>query len=309
MTRYRILSLDGGGIKGIVTAIAMQRLTRTTGIEDWLSQVDLIAGTSTGGLLALAIAYGLDLQSIRELYERQGPAVFADTWLDDVRDLGKLVGADYDIAVLERELARIFGDATLGDLAKRVLITSFDLDNEGAGGHARTWKPKLFHNYPGEDSDAEALVRRVGLYTAAAPTYFSTVDGYVDGGVYATNPSMCALAQAQDARFRERPALDEVVLLSLGTGASLTYISGKRLNWGYVQWARPLVTLMLEGSAGIADFQCRQMLGQRYHRLAPVYPAGVSVPMDAVDQIPYLVRFAQELDLDATARWIQEEWV
>jgi patatin-like phospholipase/acyl hydrolase len=307
MGRYRILSLDGGGIKGIVTTIIMQRLTRAPRIEGWLEQVDLIAGTSTGGLLALALAHGLDLQTIRELYEDKGPAVFHDTWLDDVRDLGTLVGADYDTDVLERELARIFGDTTLGDLDKRVLITSFDLDNEGAEG-PRMWKPKLFHNYPGEDSDAAWLARKVGLYTAAAPTYFPTVDGYVDGGVYATNPGMCALAQSQDARWADRPAVDEVVLLSLGTGTSLTYIPGKRLDWGYAQWARPLVALMLEGTAGIADYQCRQMLGERYHRLAPLFPAGVSVPMDAVDEIPFLIRFAQGFDLSPTMRWIGEQW-
>jgi patatin-like phospholipase/acyl hydrolase len=189
-----------------------------------------------------------------------------------------------------------------------VLITTFDLDNE-ADPQQRTWKPELFHNFLGPDSDGEALVYKVGLYTSAAPTYFPSVDGFIDGGVYASNPSMCALAQSQDSRFAPRPALEELVLLSLGTGTSLTYIRGKTLNWGYAQWAKPLVNLMLDGMAGIADDQSRQLLGDQYHRLAPVFPPGVAFPMDAAQRVPEMVQFAQGVDLTATIAWLKTHWV
>jgi patatin-like phospholipase/acyl hydrolase len=310
MAKYRILSIDGGGIKGIIPAIIMQRLNQEPGLEGWLDQVDLIAGTSTGGLLALAIAHGLDMQVIRELYEVKGPKVFDDSWIDDVMDLGKIIGADYKTANLRRELQDVLGrDTTLGDLNKRVLITTFDLDNEDPDPERRTWKPKLFHNFPGEDSDANELAYKVGVYTAAAPTYFASEDGYIDGGVYATNPSMCALAQSQDKRFPDRPALSDVVMLSLGTGTSLVYIDGKRLDWGYAQWAKPLVSLMLDGTCGIADYQCRQMLGTNYNRLAPLFPAGKVVDMDSIDDIPYMIDFAQGLDLSGAVAWLKRHWV
>lgn len=306
MPTYRIISLDGGGIRGLVTAIILQRLAATPGLERLIDGADLLAGTSTGGLLALGLAKGLDLELLRRTYVEKGPRIFDDSWLDDVMDLGKLRGADYSITNLKRELQTLLGDATLGQLHKRVLITTFDLDNEDP--RRRTWKPKLFHNFPGPNSDRAQLARDVALYTSAAPTYFPSVDGYIDGGVFAANPAMCALAQSQDRRYTPTPLLDEVVLLSLGTGTSLNYIKGAVHNWGYVQWVKPLVSIMLDGTAGIADYQCHQILGDRYHRLAPVFPRGMSIPMDAVDRIPYMTDYAQSLDLSATIDWLKATW-
>jgi hypothetical protein len=240
------------------------------------------------------------------MYVEKGAKIFDDSWLDDLVDLGKLRGADYDTKPLRRELQNLFGEATLGQLGKRVLISTFDLDNEDAVN--RTWKPKLFHNFPGPSNDRTSRVVDVGLYTSAAPTYFPSVDGYIDGGVYASNPAMCALAQTQDRRYNPTPALEEVRLLSLGTGTSLQYVKGRALDWGYAQWVKPLISLMLDGTAGIADYQCRQILGQSYHRLAPVFPAGVTVPMDDVDKIPYMIEFAEALPIDATIDWLRQTW-
>jgi patatin-like phospholipase/acyl hydrolase len=312
MTKYRILSLDGGGIRGVITAIILQRLNAEPRLNGWLNSVDLIAGTSTGGLLALGLAHGLSPEFMRSVYETKGPEIFDDSWLDDLVDIGKITGADYDIKNLEREVKKIFGKTTLAQLKRRVLITAFDLDNESHNKALRTWKPKLFHNFPGHDTDGSELAYKVGLYTSAAPTYFPSVDGYIDGGVYATNPSMCALAQSQDSDFKNRPSLSDVVLLSLGTGTCLLYIEGKELDWGYAQWAKQLVTLMLDGTSGIADYQCNQILGDRYHRMAPVFPPNISIPMDAVDRIPYMVEFAEShkhVDLTATIKWLKDYWL
>jgi patatin-like phospholipase/acyl hydrolase len=306
MEKHRVLTIDGGGIRGLVTTVLLQRIVATPGLENFLDTIDLLGGTSTGGLLALGIAHQLDLTQIRDLYVKKGPKVFDDSWLDDLVDLGRLLGAEYDINPLRRELKKLFGDTSLGQLKKRVLITAFDLDNEEPT--KRTWKPKLFHNFPGPNNDRAALAWSVGLYTSAAPTYFRSVDGYIDGGVYASNPSMCALAQTQDRRYSPTPSLEDVVLLSLGTGTSLQYIKGKSHNWGYAQWVKPLISLMLDGTAGIADYQCQQILGERYHRLAPVFSEGVTVPMDDVDKIPYMVEFAESLPLDDTIKWLKKTW-
>ena len=309
MDGFRILTIDGGGIRGVVPAIVLERLCAEPELASWLDHVDLFAGTSTGGILALGLAAGLSVSTIRDLYEQRSASVFHDTLFDDIRDLGKIIGADYSIANLQRELERVFGDRTLGSLSRRVLITAFDLDNEAPG--FRTWKPKLFHNFPGSDSDAEQLARSVAAYTSAAPTYFESVDGYIDGGVYATNPSMCALAQTQDPRVpaSERTLLGDVRLLSLGTGRSLVYIEGDRHDWGYLQWVRPLISLMLDGTNGIADYQCARILGDRYFRLAPTFPPGREIAMDDVNEIPYLVDFALSLDLGELVGWLRDTWV
>lgn len=313
MAKYRILSIDGGGIRGIVSVVLLQRLVVEASLTGWLDKVDLVAGTSTGGLLALGLAEGLTLASLRDLYVTKGKKIFDDSWLDDVVDLGNVIGADYSTKGLENVLRNILGDTKLADLGKRVLIAAFDLDNvddpNRQADDPRIWKPKLFHNFPGPNNDRDALAWKVGLYTAAAPTYFPSVDAYVDGGVYANNPSMCALAQSQDARYHTQADLDDVVLLSLGTGLSLQYIKGKKQDWGYGQWAKPLVSLMLDGIAGIAHYEYMQLLGPRYHRLAPVFPEGMTIDMDDVSRVPYMEQFASGVPLAATVTWLQQHWM
>lgn len=308
MAHFRILSLDGGGIRGLLSTIILQRLTQVS--PNWLDTVDLIAGTSSGGLIALGLAHQLDLQQIRDLYVHKGAKIFDDSWLDDLIDLGRAVGAEYDDRNLTRELKDLFGDTTtLGQLQKKVLIATFDLDNEAQNPAQRTWKPKLFHNFPGVDSDTGALVYKVGMYTCAAPSYFPSVDGFIDGGVFANNPSMCAVAQSQDTRVIPiPPVIADLRVLSVGTGYTPVYIRGQRLNWGFAQWAKPLISLMFDGVSGIADYQCRQILGANYHRLSPAFAPGLSIPLDAVDRVPELIQIAESVDLSATVNWLQQVW-
>ena len=310
MTKYHILSLDGGGIRGIITAIILDRLNSHPEISDFLEGVDLIAGTSTGGIIALGLAKGFSPGELVNLYNELGPSVFADSLWDNIKDLGSVLGAQYDTRPLEQELIKFIGQTTtLGQLSKNVLITTFDLDNLRPEDNKRTWKPKLFHNM-GADNDSNALAYKVGLYTSAAPTYFPSVDGYIDGGVYANNPSMCALAQSQDERVNENcPNLSDIVLLSMGTGTSLTYLEGGNLDWGMGQWAKPLISILLDGVSGIADFQCSKLLRENYHRLAPIFPPGVKIDMDSVDQIPKMVEFANSVDINNTVKWIKNNWL
>lgn len=315
MAKYRILSIDGGGIRGIIPAILLKRLTEKPEISSFLEEADLIAGTSTGGLLALGIANGMDPGEMRDVYVNDGKNIFDDSWLDDLKDLGGISGADYDIKMLDKVLQRIFGDKKLKSLKKNVLITAFDLDNEEEIAEKRRWKPKIFHNMKGKDNDGEMPAYKVGLYTSAAPTYFPTVDGYIDGGVFASNPAMCALAQTQDKRYFNPPvSLNDIYILSIGTGTSMQYIKGKNLDWGYAQWVKPLISLMMDGVNGIADYQCAQILKDNYFRLEPCFPPEITVPMDGVKKIPYMIDFAQNFDLrDAdkrdAAEWIKEKWV
>lgn len=310
MSKYHVLSLDGGGIRGIITAVLLDRLNTHPETSDFLEGVDLLAGTSTGGIIALAIAKGASPAELVELYKNLGPAVFTDSLWDNIKDLGSVLGAQYDTEPLERELKAFLGETTtLGQLTKSVLVTSFDLDNLRPEPTRRAWKPKLFHNI-GQENDGEALAYKVGLYTSAAPTYFPTVDGYIDGGVYANNPSMCALAQTQDERvYKNCPNLSDVVMLSLGTGTSLTYQEGMNLDWGMGQWVRPLISILMDGVSGIADFQSRKLLQENYHRLAPVFPPGVKIDMDGVEHIALMIDYANHVDISETVKWLKQSWL
>jgi patatin-like phospholipase/acyl hydrolase len=302
LSKYRILTLDGGGIRGLITAILLKRLEEAK--PGFLSSVDLVAGTSTGGLIALGLASGKLPEEAMDLYEKHGKTVFSDSVFDNVKDVGGLIGAQYSIKYLKQVLTSEFNQLTLGDLEKKVVVSSFDLDNEFKGpGHVRTWKAKFFHNFPGNDSDANETVVDVALRTSNAPTYFPIYQGYIDGGVVANNPSMCALAQAIHPSTGGQN-LENIVLLSLGTGHNPRYIEIMKGDWGLLHWAPHILNLMLEGSAGLADYQCQQLLGERYKRVNPILPFPIS--MDKIEEIPLMKEIAQEFDLGETFSWLTE---
>ena len=309
MAKYRILSFDGGGIRGLLTLVILERLKAF--IPDLLKKADLLAGTSTGGIIAIGLANGLTPTALRHLYYEKAPAIFVDTLLDDVTDLWGLFGSEYDTHNLREELQRILKDTRLSDLQKKVFVPAFDLDNEKPDPMERRWAPKFFHNYDGVDSDGERMAAKIALYTCLAPTYFPSEDGYIDGGVCANNPSMAALAQTQDERVQiaDRPKIEEVVLFSVGTGQSLFKIEGDRHDWGYVRWARPLIDIMIDGVMEIADFQCKQLLRDRYHRLSPTFLPDDPIQTDDWRRRDDLIRIGESVDLRKTIRWLQEHWV
>ncbi len=297
---YRILSMDGGGIRGLLTAVLLERLEAA--VPGTLGRVQLFAGASTGGILALGLAAGRTPTEARALYEQHGRTVFSDSLLDNLLDLGSLVGAQYSNAPLKRVLTEQFGDMTLADLPRRVLIAAFDLDS-GADQPPpmRTWKPKFFHNFPGPDSDGDQRVVDVALATAAAPSYFPIYQGYIDGGVMAGNPSMAALAQALEPNTGRQP-LEAVRLLSVGTGRNARFLTAENADWGQLQWAPHIIDLVLDGTSSVADYECRQILGLRYHRLNPLLPERID--MDAVNKIPRLIEIGARIMLEPTIEWL-----
>ncbi len=294
---YRILSLDGGGIRGVLTATLLGRLEAHR--PGFLASIDLFAGTSTGGVLALGLALGLTPAMCSALYEKYAADVFDDTLADDVRDLGNAVGAKYTNAHLKRRLENQFGNGLLADLPKRVLVSAFDLDNEPQNPQARrTWKPKFFHNFPGAGTDGGERVVDVALRATAAPTYFPVYQGYIDGGVVAMNPSMCALAQALDSATGGQ-RLAEVVLLSVGTGRIPRFLTTTNADWGWAQWANPLLHIAFdEGNRSVADYQCQRLLGECYHRLDPILPEAID--LDDYEQVDRVKDLAVGVDLTIT---------
>jgi patatin-like phospholipase/acyl hydrolase len=306
---FRILSFDGGGIRGVLTAVLLNRLLREYPalLQDRADTVTMFAGTSTGGILALGVAAGFTPAQIRDFYVTNGKLIFDSSWLHDVVELGGLSGSKYDNVNLKQILQETFGALKLKDLKPRVLISSFSLDNQSPDPSKRTWKPKFFHNFPGADSDGESLVVDIAMSTSAAPTYFPSYGVYIDGGVIANNPSLAAVAQALDERNQasERTTLDAIKLLSVGTGASLQYVEGQNHDWGDAQWIKPILNVMMDGSVGVADFQCRQLLGARYCRLEPIFPAGKSFALDDVNKIVDLMDLARSYDLSAAVAWLE----
>ncbi len=313
MPNFRILSCDGGGIRGVLSAVLLNRLSGAYPalLQDRPGTITMFAGTSTGGILALGLADGMTPAQIRDLYVTNGKLIFDSSWTRDVVELGGLSGSKYDNVNLKQILQETFGAKKLQDLKPRVLVASFSLDN-ALDESQRTWNPKFFHNFTGDDSDGESLLVDVAMSTSAAPTYFPSYGVFIDGGVIANNPSMAAVVQAMDGRNQagERATtVNEITLLSIGTGASLQYIDGQNHDWGDAQWIKPILNVMMDGSVGVANFECQQLLGNRYCRVEPIFPAGKSFAMDDVSKIVDLMDLANSFDLTSTVAWLNSsEW-
>lgn len=302
-SKYRILSLDGGGISGIFQAVLLARISEVVPVL--IPSVRLFSGTSIGGISALHLAKFQSAKSLVDLYKIYGVKIFKDTLIDDIKDLGKIVGADFSSDYLKEVLESEFGQDRLSDLSRKVLVPTFDLDNEVAQG--RYWKMKFFHNFDGFDSDGQEKIVDVGLRTSAAPTYFPTYQGYIDGGVGCNNPSMASLSLAINKKIGNQ-SLKNVKILSISSGKSPTYISGDTLDWGLSQWAKPITSIMIDANIDVAHYQCEQFLGAKnYHRLDPMLPKTVSIA--EIKRFDELIDWAFKVDIAPTVEWLVSNFI
>lgn len=301
---FNILTLDGCGTRGVIEAVLIERLQKD--FPSFIRDTDLLVGTSIGGIQALALAAGKDPSFLRSLFEKSVQKVFEDALLHGFRDAWKMSKANYSNANLRRVLEDVFGEMSLGDLDKRVAITTFDLDNELGDVARRSWKVKVFHNCQGPDADLDEKVVDVALRTSAAPTFFPTVDGFVDGGLVATNPAMIGLTQALDPRGPNKE-LKDISLLSIGAGKANHYIKGTTLDWGMTRWSPFLLYLMFEGSIEMVHVQCKRILRKKYHRLDTIMSERVG--LDDWKQIPKFIELANQVEIAETRYWLQEHWL
>lgn len=296
MGKFRIVSFDGGGIRGLVSLAILRRLMESN--PYLLDGVDMFSGTSTGGIIALGLAAGLRPDFLIDLYMRKGGDIFTRRWS---HFLG-LVGARYKHRPLEKILEGVFGDMRLSDIKKKVLIPTFDLDNECEG--VRRWAPKFFHNF-GDDVDRKEFIKDVALATSAAPTYFKSWNGYVDGGLIANNSSLSAVIQALDKRYDKDRSIDDIRVLSLGTGETSNYVKGEDVDLGMLN-VGTLMEMVLDGTEEVPHHQCRIMLGNNYRRLNPYNYKCVG--LDDWKQSEYLVNLGDSCDLGDTPEWLKETW-
>jgi len=298
MGSYRILSIDGGGIRGIIPVRVLQRLSKARpGILD---SFDLLAGTSTGGIIALGLSHGLSLDVIFDIYAKRSKEIFSRSWL---RSMGlRTTSAKYSNKGLEKVLKETFGEIKLGELSKKVLISSFDLDSYDGNGK-RSYKPKFFHNLDGADvSDYIRTAVEVGMYTSAAPTYFPSYRGYIDGGVVCNNPSLAALSQALNPKTLPLPLLTDISLFSMGTGRVTNFVDGETLDWGYARWIPVILEIMMNGGADVVDYECRQILKNKYIRINPYLEK--EFKMDSIELIPRMIDIADNIDIRKPLEWI-----
>jgi len=296
--RFRILSLDGGGVRGAFTAgflaAVEQRIGHTIG-----RHFDLVAGTSTGGIIAAAVAFGEPAARIEQFYLERGPIIFRrwwdrptnwrirrwgcwlrrqPSWLVNLflrrRNLDHywLWNTKYEATELRSALDEVFANRTLGQSSTRLVIPSVNLT---------VGQPKVFKtaHLPLLFVDHAYRVTDVLLATTAAPTFFphAVIDqgsAYIDGGVWANNPSMVAVVEAMQIMERcsreVDPAFtfDSTHMLSIGTGSPKLHARPPGTKAGIHWWMsnKLLEVMSLSQSKGI-DFQSRHILGDRYRRI------------------------------------------
>jgi len=260
----RVLAIDGGGIRGLIPALLLTELERRAGRRTF-EMFDLIAGTSTGGILACALCAPdpLPASDIVELYTVEGPKIFDRSLFQRIRSADGLLDEKYDDAALDRALERFLEHKRLAATRPDLIVPSYDTALPGPY-FFKTTKAK---ETPEADDFPLSIVAHA---TSAAPTYFEAVEAgekaLVDGGVFATNPAMCALAEVLN-RDDVRPR--DVVLLSLGCGQRTEKHSFDQIkNWGLVGWARPILDVVFDGVSDAVDYQLQRVLDPaRYFRL------------------------------------------
>lgn len=276
----RILSLDGGGGRGLVTLQVLKALESKLGGPVG-GYVDMIAGTSTGGILAAALAAGVPAAKLEQLYLSGIPDIFHNGWKRRALTLWGLRDQKYSAKGLERLLKRVLGDGTLGDptgdlahpldsgappaAAPKLLIPAWDLRAGRLKWH-RSWR----------EEDAGLLLRDVAHRTAAAPTYFEPYQGFCDGGVVANSPAYRAYLEA----FKLEGNYGHTIL-SLGTGETREAVDPKAADsWGFGGWAKPLVGILVGGQGVEADDVLRTIYNNgasdRYSRIQPDMSAYVN---------------------------------
>ena len=228
-TQFRILSIDGGGIKGIFPATVLSELERQyLNGESIANYFDLIVGTSTGGVIALGLGAGLSARDLRDLYRDRGREIFPP--------LGKIANVaaaarrvfkyGYDRETLRDVLHDLVGDKTLAQSQKRLCVASSEAE------HGDVYVFKTPH-HPDYKLDAKEKMLKVALSTSAAPTFFRVLedDGYkfVDGGIWANNPTMIGLVEALSAFDVQR---DQIKILSLGCGSRPFRASQWKIRFG-----------------------------------------------------------------------------
>lgn len=264
---FRILAIDGGGIKGIFPAAFLAGLeTRYLNGCSISGYFDLIAGTSTGGIIALGLGAGLKATALRDLYLHRGGEIFPpDGALQ--RGLRKAVGLfkyRYDRKVLNRIMLECLGDLTLGHSRARLCIPSCD------GRHGDLYVFKTPH-HPDYRLDFREKMADVAAATSAAPTYFRPFEqgGYIflDGGVWANNPIMVGLAEALSCFDVPR---ERVRILSLGCGDGRYTVGKWQKSLGGLWHWRDIINPVMRFQSLSAVGQAGLLIGaERILRISP----------------------------------------
>lgn len=285
-----ILSIDGGGIRGIIPGQILNRLEEKiqhiSGNPDarLAEYFDLVAGTSTGGILSCIYLLpdpknpqkpAFKAIDAVNLYSQNGRRIFSPTLGGKI--LYGIFEEKYKATEMQRLLTQYMSNTKLSQLVKPCLITSYDIQKR---------RTVFFTQHDAIDNPAEDyFIHDVARATSAAPTYFEPAEikaldsnefHLVDGGLFANNPTMCAMIEATKVFRTETGDIrraSDFYILSVGTGTvKKPYPYSKAKGWGVIGWVRPLIDIMMSAVSETVDYQLRKLyltvgLSDQYHRI------------------------------------------
>lgn len=297
---FKILSLDGGGIKGIYGAALLSRIESELGESGAIHKYfDMIAGTSTGGILGIGAGLGIAAKRMESLYINGGKKIFPPLRykLSRWTFIRLLFGVLYDYRKLERLLYAEFGDRTFGECRARMVVPAFMIPKT----EITVFKTD---HHPDFQRDHRSPAWEIARATAAAPTYFHGHDHgdvmFIDGGVWANNPVMAAVVDALSAYNVSR---DQIEIFSIGTGDQPWIISKAEARGGIYSWQQVIKGAMYLTSDN-AHAQAGLLLGpERILRVEPSGPAG-NVEMDDWQTAHQILPEAAILDFEANKHLI-----
>src|ERR671911_2517793 len=303
----KVLSIDGGGIRGIIPAMVLAEIERRTG-KLTSESFDLVAGTSTGGILALGLTKPgqggkaqYSAETLIELYETEGGKSFDLSVWHQLQSVGGFAEEKYPSKGIEEVAKRYFDDFPLAEALTEVLVTAYEIERRG---------PWFFKRRHARDQDRKGdnfLMREVARATSAASTYFEPLQlewgpygerAFIDGGVHSNNPAMCAYVEAIKIYPEE-----DILVVSLGTGEPTREMSYEEVKgWGLALWAQPILNVVFDGVSDTVDYQLKELLSteegdaRRYYRFQTVLKIGNDDMDDAgATNIAALKAKAQEI--------------
>jgi patatin-like phospholipase/acyl hydrolase len=280
----KILSIDGGGTRGIIPATILDRIHKEYGRSP-VDMFDLFAGTSTGGIICIGLAAGLPPSALVDLYLNKSEKIFSETFLDRLTNLDEHLQANYKNTKFKKIVKDLFGEKTLGDVhddpnfggkGKHLMVCSFDLAPDKSSDRNKNYRPVIFNSSFIKCRNIK--LADLALMTSAGPTYFPIYNQqYIDGGVALNNPSMAALTFAinehDDGEGYLYPdgkskglhlKFADLQLFSLSTGTgNMNRIEKEKIrtgNWGNIQWIKYLPDLITETNMQSTIYYVKQVL-------------------------------------------------
>ncbi len=259
----------------------------------------MISGTSTGSLIALGLAYGMRPDEISKLYSKENLDYIFD------KSYSQISRPKYDNNHLKEILLSVFPEnLKLKDLGKLVIIPTFYLGNKD-----NSWKAIFYNNIPNSETEDYRVVD-VAMASSAAPVFFPSYDCHIDGGIIATDPSLASIIYAIDDELGK--SMDQIRLLSFGTGYCYNSIKEDTSKWGAIEWVTskdpdlPIISVTLEGNAQLSQVFSKKLLDNNYYRVNPKMDKDIS--MDDTKEIDYLLKLADEYNIKECVNWINSKW-